>query len=219
MVGIPIPPPQEPLTSNDRANDNWYRYWDGQSRSINDLSTSLAALTSNVSAITTVSTSGTINSGTVGTTGGDTITFTGIPANVKRVTVLMEQVALSSVGGFLVQLGTSVGAVSAGYLSAGTRVDSTGGSATFSSTIGFRMVGAGSTGAGINICMEINRVTSHTWVSGHTGGTYISSTGAHTHYGGGSVALGGQLERVIITNTATANNVFVAGQANIFWEF
>lgn len=41
MTDIPIPPPHEPLlTTSGLVNDNWYRYWENQSRSLNSASTS-----------------------------------------------------------------------------------------------------------------------------------------------------------------------------------
>lgn len=48
MTRIPIPPPQEPLTvsSEGRANDNWYRYWDDTGRGVNENTTAVAALPS-----------------------------------------------------------------------------------------------------------------------------------------------------------------------------
>lgn len=216
MTGLPIPPPHEPLSTDSKASDIWYRYWDGQSRSINDLTTSLAAVSSAVSATT----SGQINSGTVQSLTSIEVVFTGIPANVRRFTLSVDQARLSSGGGLLVQLQTTTGTVNTGYLSGASRTDSTGGGLTLGTTNAFRVVTPFiiSTATGLNFNMQFTRVTSHTWVGSHTGGSY-NSTGQFVHHGGGTVSLGAELGGLVITNSATANNVFVAGQANIFWEF
>lgn len=55
-----------------------------------------------------VSTVGVINQGTAqNTTSGTSIDFTGIPAGVKRITVMFNGVGSSGTSAFLIQLGTS----------------------------------------------------------------------------------------------------------------
>ena len=64
-------------------------------------------------------TTGVINSGTaVASTTQTAIDFTGIPAGVKRVTVLFNGVSTNGSSGIQVQLGISSGLVTSGYLGA-----------------------------------------------------------------------------------------------------
>lgn len=44
MSGLPIPPNTEPLSTGDRPNDIWWRYWEADSKALNDLTTALGAL-------------------------------------------------------------------------------------------------------------------------------------------------------------------------------
>jgi hypothetical protein len=62
--------------------------------------------------------------------------------------------------------------------------------------------------------MVITNVTSNTWVSSHT----IGSTGINfVSLGGGSLALGGTLDRIRIT-TVNGTDTFDAGSINILYE-
>lgn len=240
MTDVPIPPPHEPIVDEEkRLREVWYRYFNGAAI---EAETSLGATFSALTTASTISSTADyvpflqassgeakrilagqflVNPGTaIATTGASDWNFTGIPANVKRVTLSLDNVSLSSGGGLVIQLGTSAGIVNSGYSAVGTRDDSTVGTATVASTVGYRIVLAGgiTTLAAINLNMQINRITSHTWVASFSGAT-LQSSGSHTHYGGGRVALGAELDRLTVTNTATANNVFTGGQANIHWEF
>jgi hypothetical protein len=60
-----------------------------------------------------------IVSGTVSTTtGGTSVDFTSIPSWVKRITLVMRGVSLSSTANFLVQIGTGGTATTSGYTGA-----------------------------------------------------------------------------------------------------
>jgi hypothetical protein len=61
--------------------------------------------------------------------------------------------------------------------------------------------------------MVIQNITSNTWLSNHTCG--YNSTGSIQ--GGGSVSLGGTLDRVRIT-TVNGTDTFDAGSINILYE-
>ena len=75
-----------------------------------------------------------ITAGTaVASTSGTSITFTGIPSWVKRITVMYAGLSSNGSSDFLVQLGTSGGFTTSGYLGA-SMLTSTGATATLYTT-------------------------------------------------------------------------------------
>ena len=149
-----------------------------------------------------------ITSGTkVDTTSGTAVDFTSLPSTVKRITVMFRGVSLNSTAKLLVQLGTSSGLVTTGYIST-TNYGSTSGT---SYTNGFGMY-TGSTNV-VSGHMTITHQGSNVFVSSHTC-KYNTVNGM---WGGGDVDLGGTLDRVRITSS-TGTNTFDAGSVNIMYE-
>jgi hypothetical protein len=153
-----------------------------------------------------------IVSGTaVASTSGTSIDFTSIPSWVKRITVMFNGVSTNGASYPMVQLGTSGGVTTTGYLAGG--VES--GSIRSAFTTGFGTV----SGAGSNLIYGsyvITLITGNTWVSSNNmmfnqAGIYYQVTGA------GSIALGGTLDRVRIT-TVNGTDTFDAGSINILYE-
>jgi len=164
----------------------------------------------------------TINSGTVlgitsgtavASTSGTSIDFTGLPAWVKRVTVMFNGVSTSGTSVVLVQLGA--GSVqSSGYLGSGFGALNVFSPAIVNYTTGF---GVGSDGAAtyvrqglVTLCL----VGSNSWVSS---GWLSQSDAARVQATAGSVTLGGTLDRVRIT-TVNGTDTFDAGAINILYE-
>jgi hypothetical protein len=149
----------------------------------------------------------------VASTSGTSIDFTSIPSWVKRVTVLFNDVSLSSTADLLVQIGTSSGVVTTGYASAssysGTAVDA--GAAT--STTGY-IVRAGAAGVGIGGSMVLNNISGNIWIASFAGGRTDATASAVT--AGGTKTLDAVLDRVRITSTST--DTFDAGSLNIMYE-
>jgi len=164
---------------------------------------------------TLVATTGTlapIVSGTAVTCAGQTsIEFTSIPSWVKRITVMFSGVSLSGSSNFLIQIGSGSFTTS-GYVSSGDW----GGSAA-TSTAGFLVfnAGAGNTHSGL---ATIDLVGSNIWVeSGLIRANAAGSGGGN----GGTVTLGGTLDRVRITTvngTDTFDTTPSAGTFNILYE-
>jgi hypothetical protein len=146
----------------------------------------------------------------VASTSGTSIDFTSIPSWVKRVTVMFSGVSTSGASSPLIQIGTSGGVQTTGYLAGsgqeGTRI---------AYTTGFGVA----SGAAINLLygtMVITVVSSNTWVASHS----LSFNQAGTYYavgGGGNVTLSGALDRVRIT-TVNGTDTFDAGSINILYE-
>jgi hypothetical protein len=147
----------------------------------------------------------------VASTSGTSIDFTSIPSWVKRITVMVAGVSTDGSSVLRIQLGTSSGVVSSGYLGTG----STNSSATASSnfTSGFDEWGATSTSVRHGSFL-ISLLGSNNWTC--AGGMGFSDT-ARSNYIYGSVSLGGTLDRVRIT-TANGTDTFDAGTINILYE-
>ena len=145
-------------------------------------------------------------------TSGTSIDFTGIPSWVKRVTVMFNAMSTNGTSQILVQLGTSGGVVSTGYVSVGF---GTSGAAlnTVSFTTGFVFQDANSAAESIDGTMTINSFGSNTWA--YSAATSRTSTffGA----GAGKIALSGTLDRVRIT-PVNGTDTFDAGSINIMYE-
>ena len=154
---------------------------------------------------------GTITSGTaVASTSGTSIDFTGIPATAKRVTVMFNGVSTNGSSVLTIRLGTVSGIVATGY--GGTYWQSNTGNAAIST--GFTI---GASNAASIFCHGVAQfvlLESNTWAGnvnlGRVGGIDFVLVG-------GSVALGGVLDRVRIT-TNNGTDVFDAGSINVMWE-
>jgi hypothetical protein len=151
-----------------------------------------------------------IVSGTsVASTSGTSIDFTSIPSWVKRINVLFNGVSLNGNTQILVQIGAG-SITSSGYNSGGSRTTSV--VTTASSTAGF-VINSVTSSESFNGIMQITNLTSNVWVQSHSGG-FNSGAGFS---GGGTVTLGGTLDRVRIT-TVNGTDTFDAGSINILYE-
>lgn len=154
-----------------------------------------------------------IVSGTaVASTSGTAIDFTGIPSWVKRITINFQGVSLSGTANLRVQLGTSGGVVTSGYLGGSSTIASTVSSAN--ATAGFEVFDGGSAASVRHGTMTITNLTSNTWVAV---GVFGQSDQARTNVYGGSTALAGTADRVRIT-TSNGTDSFDAGTINILYE-
>lgn len=144
-------------------------------------------------------------------TSGTSVDFTGIPAWVHRVTVMLSGVSTNGTSDLLVRIGSGSFA-STGYAANSTIVSNA--AVTGPSTAGFilsQSIAASDTYSGI---VTLANVTGNTWVSSGcitrngSGGVLVSA---------GTVSLGGVLDRVQLT-TAGGANTFDAGTINIMYE-
>jgi hypothetical protein len=173
-------------------------------------STSGNVLTSNGTTwVSSVPASYPLTSGTtVASTSGTSIDFTSIPSWVKRITVMFNGVSTNGSSALMVQLGTSGGFVSTGYIS-GSETGTGSGSITSGLACGRAgVVTASSTYYGF---LEIVTLNSNVWVS--SGNTWDASF-CYTNAGG--VTLGGTLTQVRVTTVS--GDTFDAGSINILYE-
>jgi hypothetical protein len=146
----------------------------------------------------------------VATTSGTSIDYTGLPAWVKKITVSFQGVSSNSSSLWLLQLGTSSGVTTSGYLGRVRDLSST----TSAFSAGFTLLTDSSNGAILHGLIQIVTLGSNNFAMS---GILARSDGANLYMSGGSIALGGVLDRVRLT-TVNGTDIFDAGSVNILYE-
>jgi hypothetical protein len=175
------------------------------------------ALTLSTSQIATFSVGalGTIFSGTaVASTSGTSIDFTGIPAGVKRITVMCNGISKSSSANFLFQLGDSGGIETTGYVGNGIATTAGPTVVNVSSTAGFPMAGDAVGTALVYGSIVFTLLGSNAWIAN---GLMTTGNGIYNTSISGSKTLSDTLDRVRITTTS-GTDTFDAGSINILYE-
>jgi hypothetical protein len=144
----------------------------------------------------------------VASTSGTSIDFTSIPSWVKRITVMFSGVSTNGASALIVQLGTSGGVVTTGYIS-GSETGT--GAASITTGLACSRTGVPSASSTYYGFLEIDTLGSNIWVS--SGNTWDGSW-CYTNAGG--VTLGGTLDRVRVTSVTP--DTFDAGTINILYE-
>ena len=143
----------------------------------------------------------------VATTSGTEVDYGSIPSGTKRITVMFNGVSGNgSDNSVLVQLGTSSGLTTSGYVAL-----TTWGSGAVQDSGGFIVYGINSTNT-ISGILTICHMGSNLFVGSHAV-RYNSSTGV---FGGGHVQLGGTLDRLRIR--PNGSDSFDAGSVNVMYE-
>jgi hypothetical protein len=148
--------------------------------------------------------------GTAVTASGTSIDYTGLPAWVKKITVSFQGVSSNSSSLWLLQLGTSSGVTTSGYLGRVRDLAST----TSAFSAGFTLLTDSSNGAILHGLIQIVTLGSNNFAMS---GILARSDGANLYMSGGSIALGGVLDRIRLT-TVNGTDVFDAGTINILYE-
>ena len=152
--------------------------------------------------------SSTMTSGTAVTASGTSVDFTGIPAGVKRITVMFNGVSTNGTSNILIQIGSGSFTTS-GYVSLAQQ--SASGAA---STAGFIITQSITSAASLYGFVGITLISGTTYIeSGNT----VNAGAAVFNSSGGSPALSGTLDRVRIT-TVNGTDTFDAGTINLLWE-
>lgn len=154
----------------------------------------------------------TIISGTVqATTSGTSIDFTGIPSWVRRITVMYRGVSTNGANNTIIQLGTSSGVDTSGYI--GTfGVINAGVATQTSSTTGF-MTSSQTAARIASGIATIVLIDTNVWIFSST----MKSDTTVVAFSAGEKALSGTLDRVRITTTGSVDT-FDAGSVNILYE-
>jgi hypothetical protein len=152
-----------------------------------------------------------ITSGTaVASTSGTSIDFTSIPSWVKRVTVLFKGVSTNGSSNVQIQIGAG-SVTTSGYLGSFANTSSTVATTNFTTGFGISIADAASVRHGV---ITIASLGSNSWACGMIISRSDAAAGGN---GGGSITLGGTLDRVRIT-TVNGTDAFDAGTINILYE-
>ena len=148
----------------------------------------------------------------VASTSGTSINFNSIPAWIEKITVMFAGVSTNGTSNLQIQLGAG-SVTTTGYISSASVVATA--VATTTSTSGLLLEGGSSHSASETFSgsATITLLASNTWVMQ----SVLGRNAALTVFGGGSIALGGTLDRVRIT-TANGTDTFDAGSINILYE-
>ncbi len=151
----------------------------------------------------------------VASTSGTAIDFTGIPSWARRITVMFNGVSTNGGSNILVQIGTSSGVETSGYLAYFGFVQSTSNINASTSSTGYGLWHGG--GSDIHyIPVVLHLVSGNTWIQSHAG-AFWNGASTHMQSGSGNKTLGGTLDRVRIT-TVNGTDTFDAGSINILYE-
>ena len=154
---------------------------------------------------------GSLTLATAQTASGTSVDFTGIPSWAKRITVMFNGISTNGSSNYLLQLGTSTGITTSGYLGAcnyaSTAVVNPNNGLIIQTNIGVSSTSFGS----INILL----ISGNNWISS---GIIVASNVLNSgSYSGGSVLLSGTFDRIRIT-TVNGTDTFDAGTINISYE-
>ncbi len=162
---------------------------------------------------------GAVTSGTsVASTSGTSITFTGIPSWVKRITVMLNTVSTNGATALLIQIGPSGGIETTGYDSIAGSITTTNNTTRGAgSTSGFLLSGSppGATATPSGVITLVN-ISSNIWLaSGNIAES--NAVGPGTTTVGGTKSLANILDRVRVTTT-NSTDTFDGGSINILYE-
>ena len=145
-------------------------------------------------------------------TSGTSIDFTGIPSWARRITVMLVTVSTSGTSSVRIQLGTSGGLETSGYVGSSSAVASTVATINFSS--GFDLADAASAANQRSGLVTFALVNANTWAAS---GCLSLSDASRTLLISGAKALSATLDRVRLT-TVNGTDTFDAGSVNIMYE-
>jgi hypothetical protein len=151
----------------------------------------------------------------VASTSGTSIDFTGLPAWVKKITVMFNAVSTTGASNYLIQIGSG-SLTTSGYLSCGMAMQSgTTSTTAVTSTAGLLATADFQTGGVTNTgTLNLNLITGSSYVC-----TALSARndGARVSTCTGNITLAGALDRLRIT-TVNGTDTFDAGTINLLLE-
>lgn len=147
----------------------------------------------------------------VSPTSSTSIDYTSLPSWVKKITVTFQGVSSNSSSLWLLQLGTSSGVTTSGYLGRAAGIS---GSAFSAYSAGFTLLTDSTNGAILHGLVQIVTLGSNNFAMN---GILSRSDGGNLYLSGGSIALAGALDRLRIT-TVNGTDTFDAGSVNILYE-
>ena len=156
---------------------------------------------------------GALTLATAVTASGTSVDFTGIPAWVKRITVMLSGVSTNGTSIPQIQLGTSAGVTTTGYTSHAAAIN--GGTGQAAATSGHISTNGISAAAVISGNFVFTNISGNSWVGSGTA-LYTTGSGAMA-MSASTIGLASALDRVRIT-TVNGTDTFDAGTINIMYE-
>jgi hypothetical protein len=158
---------------------------------------------------------GLLVSGTAVSASSTSVDFTGIPAGVRRITVMFYRISTNGTSSIQVQLGDSGGIETTGYEVVSTYINNSADNLSYTSGFVFRQVsGLAATGTQSGqIVFNLIDASANRW----TGSGSLSWTINPIMLNAGSKELSATLDRVRIT-TVNGTDTFDAGSINILYE-
>ena len=156
---------------------------------------------------------GVITAGTAVSASSTSVDFTSIPSWVKRITVMFQGVSTNGTSIPQIQIGSG-SFVTTGYLGVGFIALNLFAPAISQNSTGFLTSGDCAATYTTHGSIVLSNITGNTWV---INGILGQSDAARIQMCGGSLALGGTLDRVRIT-TVNGTDTFDAGTINILYE-
>jgi hypothetical protein len=153
--------------------------------------------------------SGTVQPSTTGTF----IDFTSIPSWVKRITVMFNGVSTNGTSDIILRVGAG-SVLTSGYVGCNGVIRNGGVSNNYAFSVGFNIVSEVASADLYSGVSQICLLGSNTWAEN---GVISNHGGSRTSCSGGSVPVGGTLDRVRIT-TVIGTDTFDAGSINILYE-
>jgi hypothetical protein len=145
----------------------------------------------------------------VASTSGTSIDFTGLPSWIKRITVMFSGVSTNGTSNLQIQIGAG-SVTTSGYTSGVFQSPNV----AVTATTGIIVTGSNAASYSVVGSVILTLQTGNSWVS--SGCLWVNTySGSVTN--GGSIALGGTLDRVRIT-TVNGTDAFDAGTINILYE-
>ena len=152
----------------------------------------------------------------VASTSGTSITFTGLPAWAKRITMMLNGVSTNGTSTVQIQLGTSGGFVTSGYSSNYGFINSSGFAVSQAAlTTGLYVVQYSVNTDTASAVISINNFSGNIWV--HSGTGVRAGNVGTFYYSGAPQSLSGTLTQIRLT-TVNGTDTFDAGSVNILYE-
>jgi len=156
----------------------------------------------------------------VATTSGTSISFTGIPSWVKRITLMLNEVSISGTSGVAARIGSG-SFVTSGYVGFGmfapasgtTPVGYTAGTATLD------IAGYSVSTQNVSAYAVLNNITGNVWTFNSLASRNAGTSGQNGPQNNNYIptTLSGTLDRIQIV-TGNGTDTFDAGSVNIFYE-
>ena len=160
----------------------------------------------------TVSTSNLTRETAVDTTSGTQIDFTNLPTGIRRITLVLDQVSVSTTNNIFVRLSTGGTFATTGYVSQSMSIQDGSTSASVVDSTQFVIINNLNAALRHSGSFTWHNITGNTWVMS---GNCNSSVTSVALVSGGAIDLGGALDGL---RFRIAGGTFDAGQINILYE-